>query len=328
MVSLSILIQFANSFDFHVHTLVFQSNSTNDVYRFTKGNRSYYLRITQKTLVYEEKIKAELDWIQYLVKNGVRAALPIQTSKNQFTAVCQEDNTWYIATAFEAAAGRFFDKDSDQYWNPRIFRNWGETMGMMHRLSKTYESLEVIGSRDSWSMSGNNNPNLQVGRYKVLRDKWISMERQIDILPRDKESFGLIHNDFHPYNFVIQNDKITVFDFDDSIFGWFSLDIAIAATHAIWWGVKKEDRCAKNEFAHLFLYEFLMGYRKENDLAERWIKTIPMFMQYRNICSFFWWLGDWDGDESRLTEEQLNAIDNAVKLIERDVPFDGCDIKI
>lgn len=53
-----------------------------------------------------------------------------------------------------------------------------------------------------------------------------------------------------------------------------------------------------------------------------------MFMEYRNNCSFFWWLGDWDGDKSRLTEEQFNAIDNAVKLIERDVPFDGGDIQI
>ncbi|MGG4128619.1 hypothetical protein ABEW19_10125 [Paenibacillus illinoisensis] len=51
-------------------------------------------------------------------------------------------------------------------------------------------------------------------------------------------------------------------------------------------------------------------------------------MEYRNISSFFWWLGDWDGDENLLSEEQLNAIDNAVKLIERDVPFDGCDIEI
>lgn len=74
MVSLSILMHFAISYDFHVHTLVFLSNSTNDVYRFTKDNRSYYLRITQKPLEFEEKIKAELDWIQYLVKNGVRAA--------------------------------------------------------------------------------------------------------------------------------------------------------------------------------------------------------------------------------------------------------------
>ncbi|PAF32547.1 hypothetical protein CHI14_04030 [Paenibacillus sp. 7516] len=57
-------------------------------------------------------------------------------------------------------------------------------------------------------------------------------------------------------------------------------------------------------------------------------QTIPMFMEYRNICSFLWCLGDWDGDESRLTKEQLNVIDNAVKLIGRDVPFDGCDIQI
>ncbi|MEO2203335.1 hypothetical protein ABGV42_06290 [Paenibacillus pabuli] len=33
-------------------------------------------------------------------------------------------------------------------------------------------------------------------------------------------------------------------------------------------------------------------------------------------------------DESRLTEDQQNGIDNAVKLIERKLPFDGCDFHI
>lgn len=42
---------------------------------------------------------------------------------------------------------------------------------------------------------------------------------------------------WHPDVFltkVIRN--CGVFDFDDSIYGWYALDIAIAAVHAVWWG--------------------------------------------------------------------------------------------
>ena len=73
----------------------------------------------------------------------------------------------------------------------------------------------------------------------------------------------------------INNSEITVFDFDDSIYGWFSLDIAIATTHAVWWGVHAEDRVTKSRFAQQFLHEFLMGYEKEHQLSEFWKQTIP-----------------------------------------------------
>ncbi|BCG57721.1 protein kinase [Paenibacillus sp. URB8-2] len=328
MASSRILLKAAKSFEFNAETLVFLSNSTNEVYRFTKGDLSYILRLSQKPQEYVEKIRAEVDWVYYLVENGLRASLPIKTRENQLTAVYHDEDKCYIATAFYAAPGRFFDKNDDQYWGPKVFRNWGETMGRMHRLSKSYGASDVLVKRDCWSISNINNPHLQRGSFYVLLEKLISMERRIHLLPRDRDSFGLIHNDFHPYNFFIDDSEITVFDFDDSIFGWFSLDIAIAATHAVWWGVQKDERVAKNEFAQLFLREFLMGYGKENHLSEYWLQTIPMFMEYRNICSFFWWLGEWDGDESRLTEDQRNAINNAVKLIERSLLFDGCDIQI
>ncbi|WP_145322247.1 phosphotransferase enzyme family protein [Paenibacillus xylanexedens] len=328
MAILKILLKAADSFEFNVETLVFLSNSTNEVYQFTKGDQLYILRLTQKPHEYMDKIQAEVDWIYYLVKNGVRASLPIKTRDNQLTAIYYDEDNLYIATAFHAATGRFFDKNDDQYWGPKVFSNWGETMGRMHRLSKSYTASEVLVKRDCWSIRNINNPHLQRGSFYVLLEKLISLERTIQLLPRERDSFGLIHNDFHPYNFFIDDSKITVFDFDDSIYGWFSSDIAIAATHAVWWGVQKEERVAKNEFVQMFLHEFLNGYGKESHLTEYWIETIPMFMEYRNICSFFWWLDKWDGNESHLTEEQRNAINNAVKLIERGIPFDGCDIQI
>ncbi|WP_029192607.1 hypothetical protein [Paenibacillus harenae] len=129
-------------------------------------------------------------------------------------------------------------------------------------------------------------------------------------------------------NFYIDNGDITVFDFDDSIYGWFALDIAIAATHANWWGSPANDRKIKNEFSKRFLNDFLTGYIKHNDLDKHWLQQIPMFMDYRNICSFFWWLHNWNGDEGRLSEIQQKAVMDAVKLIQSDQRFDGCDIQI
>jgi hypothetical protein len=73
---------------------------------------------------------------------------------------------------------------------------------------------------------------------------------------------------------------------------------------------------------------FLAGYTKHIHLDSYWVQQIPMFMDYRNICSFMWWLNSWDGDESHLSEAQHNYIVHAVKLIQNGQPFDGCDIQI
>lgn len=49
-------------------------------------------------------------------------------------------------------------------------------------------------------------------------------------LPKDADSYGLIHNDFNDGNFTVDydNDNITAFDFDDCCYFWFMYDIACA----------------------------------------------------------------------------------------------------
>ncbi|MEK4273634.1 phosphotransferase enzyme family protein [Paenibacillus sp. FSL R7-0026] len=327
MVGNEILSQAADSFGFDTNTLKFVSNSCNEVYRFNKGHKEYFLRLSEKPVEFELNIKAEVHWVRYLVERGIHASLPIQTIEGELTAVCKHYEKCYIATAFEGASGIFFDNDP-QLWGQSLFKTWGETMGSMHRLTKSYDPGDLKNKRMEWNVAEINNPHLHFGNYQILLNKLRTIEKEMKNLPRSKESYGLIHYDFHPYNFLIDQGKITVFDFDDSLYGWFALDIGIAATHAVWWGSDYKAWGSKHEFAKHFLNEFLEGYIKQNSMGQEWIQRIPLFMEYRNISSFFWWLNNWNGKEENLTDFQKNAIIETVKLIESDKPLDGCDIKL
>lgn len=327
MISRELLAKAAESFEFDVDTLVFISNSCNEVYRFTKDDLPFILRLSEKPFDYVNNIKAEVQWVRYLAENGVRASLPITTTDGQLTAIYHENEKWYIATAFQMAPGIFFDRDP-KVWGPSLFNKWGEMMGEIHRLTKSYDPVDLRLKRAGWSAAKINNPNLQEGNYRILLDKLHHLESIISSLPKDQDSYGLIHYDFHPYNFLIDQGDITVFDFDDSIYGWFALDVGVAATHAVWWGSPKNDRKSRHEFAKQFLNEFLTGYLNQNHLDRNWIQRIPMFMDYRNISSFFWWLRSWDGDEESLSDFQKSAILNGAELIKSGLPFDGCDIQI
>lgn len=329
MVSNKIQSQAAKSFGFDPGTLTFVSNSCNEVYRFHKGNRTFFLRLSEKPAEFEMNIKAEVHWVRYLAESGVRVALPVETIEGELTAICHdhENEKCFIATVFEEAPGKFFDSDP-VLWGPSLFKTWGETMGVIHRLAKTYDSGDKKLKRMDWRPAEIHNPHLYQGHYFLLLSRLRAVEKLLEALPRNNHSYGLIHYDFHPYNFLIDHGEITLFDFDDSLHGWFAMDMGISAAHAVWWGSHLTKCESKSEFAKHFLYEFLEGYVKQNSMEQEWIQRIPLFMEYRNISSYFWWLYHWDGNEEHLTEFQKNAIVDAVNRIENDIPFDGCDIQL
>jgi len=143
--------------------------------------------------------------------------------------------------------------------------------------------------------------------YKITQE----LCGKIAILPRDRDSYGLIHCDMHPWNFHIDGDKIIVFDFNDNIYAWFALDIGIGLFHGLDWS-RKDD--SGNDFTNAIVENFMKGYLSANHLSSFWISKVPMFMKYRQIC----FLGA-IGDDNQKKEWMYN--------IENDILFDGLDLK-
>lgn len=135
-------------------------------------------------------------------------------------------------------------------------------------------------------------------------------------LPKDRDSYGLIHFDLHPWNFLIDGERLNVFDFDDCLYGWFALDIGVALYHALWWGRKND---AGQEFTREIIQSFLEGYASANHLSDFWLARIPLFMKYRQICKFSWFYGPENEDEHQ--RERIRNIENGVL-------FSDCDIDL
>lgn len=327
MISDGLLNRMLEAFALDRNTPDLISHTCNAVYRVTKGGVPYILRISEKSWNAVDQLNAEIHWVRYLADHGVRAPLPLAATDGEYTVVVHEGEMWIIGMVFELAQGVFFDKDS-QLWEPSLFRKWGAVMGDMHRTSKEYVPAYPASTRPHWSRMKVDNPYLLTGDYLVLLERLRELEGRLSDLPRDKDAYGLIHYDLHPYNFLIDEGEITVFDFDDALHGWFALDIGVAAAHAVWCGTPNQDRAAKHEFAKSFLDEFLTGYLQHHSLDKYWIEQIPMFMDYRNVSSFFWLLSSWNGDESILSDMQKTLIARGAEVVKRGLPFDGCDIQL
>jgi len=282
MVAKSLLKSAACQYGIRAKALNFISDSTNEIYRFPKNGTNYIMRFSRRPPSALAAIEAEMDWLAYLSRAGMHVSLPLAAANGTLAVAIENKNEHWVISAFEMAGGRFWDKNNPALWNRRIFHNWGKTTGELHAITKQYNPPNPI-AREHFQNPYIWSENIQT--CPALHQKACEITDEINALPRGADAYGLIHCDIHPWNFHIDGDAVRLFDFDDTIFGWHALDIGIALYHALWWGRGND---AGYDFTHEIIGSFLEGYLLANKLDPFWIKKIPLFMRFRQVCKFSW----------------------------------------
>ncbi|MCL2774236.1 MAG: phosphotransferase [Oscillospiraceae bacterium] len=317
MVSKSLLEFGSKNYDFNINTLEYIPRSSgkimNKIYTFNKNDKKYIIKFAPCSMYNNQlkETKAEMDYIYYLSENNMSVSVPLKTINGELVISTQDNGEEYIITAFAWLNGQSWGYDGS---NDKMSFNWGKTMGDIHRVTKNYKpeneydvKKDILNSY-YWD-SFFDDLKIYPTAYKITQD----LLGEIAVLPRDKDSFGIIHGDMHQGNFFVDGDEINVFDYGDSIYGWFSLDIAISLCHALWWGRKD---AAGNDSTNTIIGNFINGYLSANCLSDFWISKIPMFMKYRHLCM--------DPEKNGIGCNREEWIHN----IENDILFDGCKLKL
>ena len=315
MVSENLLTFAAQKYGFHKETLHFISESTNQIYAFQKADKWYILRFSQKPKEQARQTKAEMDWLYYLAQHDIGVSLPLAADHDALVLCTEDDGKSFVISAFDVLPGTFWNKNDPAYWNEKIFYNWGRVMGDIHRLTKAYMPANQRDVRGHFT----GHEALALERLKHCPAVYCIAEElisEIMALPKDKDGYGLIHCDMHPWNFIIDGEKVNVFDFDDCLYGWFALDIGIALYHGLWWGRVND---AGHVFAREMIKSFLDGYASANALNAFWIAKVPLFMRYRQVCKFSWFYTP--GQEDEHQRERIRNIENGVLF--SDLVVDG-----
>lgn len=286
MVSKSLLEFAAKKYDFDIGTLEHIPRDCgklmNQVYSFHKNGNKYLLKFEPNSVEHKNQLietNAAMDFHYYLAEHNVSASMPLKTTTGELVVSTQNDGEEYNITAFAWLNGQTWGYVGS---NANMSFNWGRVMGDLHRAAKDYtppnkyDVQKDIFDGYYWD-SFFDDLKVYPSVYKIAQE----LLGEITALPRDKDSFGVIHGDMHQGNFFVDGDRISVIDFGDSIYGWFALDIAISLCHALWWDRKDE---AGNDFTHSMIENFIRGYLSANQLSDFWIAKIPMFMKYRHLC--------------------------------------------
>ncbi len=250
------------------------------IYEFERPDGQFILRIGHSSRRSPDLIHAEVAWINYLAASGVTVASrhPLRGG-NLVEPLEDGQGQEFLCTAFVKAPGSEIGPDM---LNDRFFRAYGRLLGQIHAASKSYLPSNPAWKRYAWNDPINNTTILQMpAREQIALQKYEQLFPYLCSLPCNPAGYGMIHQDAHPGNFFIdENYTITLFDFDDCVYGHFIYDIAMVIFY-----VSLQEKDPQEFMAH-FLPSFLSGYSRENRLDPRWLKEIPYFMKYREIDLF------------------------------------------
>lgn len=249
------------------------------LYEFAKsGNgRSYILRIGHSKRRTVELIQGEVDWINYLAAGGAGVAKAVLSDQGNLVEMIDDGyGSHFLATAFVKAPGG--SPWQMEKWDETLFERYGRLLGRLHRLSRDYELPNPEWKRPSWD-----DPIMRVENWlppeeRLIQEKFVATIEYLQSLPQAKAGYGLIHQDAHGGNFFVDEDyNITLFDFDDCVYGHYINDIAIVLFYAV------TNRPDAEEFGPHFFDHFMRGYRQENQLDPHWFAEIPHFLKLREF---------------------------------------------
>jgi Ser/Thr protein kinase RdoA (MazF antagonist) len=247
------------------------------MYAFDRGPEACILRIGHTFRRSEALIRGEVDWINYLADGGTTVARAVLSVEGNLVEPLDDgQGKQFLATAFREARGR---PPWEVGWTPCLYETYGQLLGRMHALTKRYEPADPAWRRPQWDDEIMLDVETHLPETDTLvAERFRELMAHLATLPRDAESYGLIHFDAHGGNlFVDDEGTITLFDFDDCNYSWFANDLAIVLFYLL------VDRADGPAFLAEFMPHFLQSYRRENRLDPAWLREIPHFLKLREI---------------------------------------------
>jgi amicoumacin kinase len=247
------------------------------MYEFRRDGHDFILRIAHSLRRTVNMIHGEVDWINYLAAGGAGVAQAVPSARGELVEVVDDGRGGrFLATAFVKAAGGPPRKEK---WNERLFHPYGRLMGRLHALTKSYRPLHPAAERPQWDDPLMANAELWLPEQDgAILAQYNDLMASLRRLPRDRESYGLIHQDAHGGNFFVDDDyRITLFDFDDCVYGHFAYDLAMVLFYAV------ANRPDAEAFARHFWSHFWPAYQEENWLDPAWLVEMPHFLKLREI---------------------------------------------
>lgn len=285
------------------------SENATFVARHADTDSKIIIRVHRPDYHTRQEIESELLWVNSLRNEGVvSTASPLDLKSGGKIAELPSQGNNRIAVGFEFIPGQepapendlkddFFTLGAITAKLHNHTKSWPVPIGFKR---KVWDYDTMLGSQPLW---GDWRQALGLDEHgkQVLERTTGLLEKQLHEYGKAKHRFGLIHADLRLANLLIDEEKLSVIDFDDCGYCWFMYDFAAAISFM------EEDRQIP-----VLQKSWVEGYRTIAELSDEEEAAIPMFIMLRRILLTAWIASHWETDTAR--ELGTDYTDGTVRL--------------
>ncbi|MBK1880631.1 phosphotransferase enzyme family protein [Pelagicoccus mobilis] len=262
----------------------YKLRGTNDIYKLSNGEKNYYVRLNRNHMRSEAEISNELEILTTIGIQSGCVALPVTANDHSKYQSASTPEGIRQLVVFEEAIGV-----TDNKPQPHRLAQAGRTLGKVHNFSSSlpqYNELPRYDIATCITQSTNivcdflhKDPELR--RHSLFYQKFsLALKRELEHLPTDRFSYGLIHGDYLFGNFVYDKQgKATVYDFDRIGYGWHAFDIATYLGHL----TSHSNVASPSTLFNTLTEHFLSGYQEEFTISESEREALPVIYLMRRL---------------------------------------------
>lgn len=258
-----------------------------------RDGAAYVFRLHRPGYHTFDELVSERVWLRALVEAGIAVPEPVpaRDGREYVPVTVPRTGERRYAGMIRWTEGRLLsevlDETDDPAWRARCFERLGAITASMHNQSAAWQPpagfvrhhLDIdglMGDAPFWGPFWEHKA-LTSAERTLLIDTRDRVRAALARFGRDRQSYSLIHADMHPRNVLIDGERLTIIDFDDTAFGWHLYDIAVALIHQL---DTPDYAVAEAAFAR--------GYRRARALSDEALAALPMFHLIRGMVQIGW----------------------------------------
>ena len=265
--------------------LTLLSLSENTVFLVEEAGRRLVLRVHRPGYHRVEEIASELAWIAALRASRVLdTPAPVAGIDSRLLRTLSLGGTEWRVVAFEYMPGRSPEPQEDlNGWFMRLggisarlhahARDWTPPRPFVR---KHWTVDTMLGSRGHWG-DWREARGLSASGETLLARAASGIGAELARYGTAPDRFGLIHGDLRLANLLVDEDRLSVIDFDDCGFGWFLYDFAAAVSFF-------EDAPT----VPALLAAWVEGYRCVSPLSAEDLGVLPALILLRRMLLLAW----------------------------------------